>query len=70
MKIKSYVKIKSLMSTAGFVILVGAFILAQPFVSHSQNQVPPTRVEVINTPLEIRNVEAPLVVSQRTRFGR
>jgi hypothetical protein len=60
MKIKSDLKIKSyLMSTAGFGILVGAIILAQPFVSHSQNQVPPTRVEVINTPLEIRNVEAP-----------
>ena len=54
MKIKNY-----LMTAVGFGILVGSIILAQPFVSHSQNQVPPTPVEVINTPLEVRTVEAP-----------
>jgi hypothetical protein len=54
MKIKNY-----LMAAVGFGILVGSIILAQPFVSHSQNQVPPTPVEVINTPLEVRTVEAP-----------
>jgi hypothetical protein len=54
MKIKSY-----LMAAVGFGILVGSIILAQPFVSHSQNQVPPIPVEVINTPLDVRTVEAP-----------
>ena len=54
MKLKIY-----LMTAVGFGILVGSIILAQPFVSHSQNEVPPTRVEVINTPLEIRSLEAP-----------
>lgn len=52
MKIKNY-----LMAALGFGILVGSIILAQPFVSHSQNQVPPIPVEVINTPLEIRSVD-------------
>jgi hypothetical protein len=54
MKIKSY-----LSAAVGFGILVGSIILAQPFVSHSQNQVPPIPVEVINTPLEIRTAGAP-----------
>lgn len=54
MKIKNY-----LMAAVGFGILVGSIILGQPFVSHSQNQVPPTPVEVTNLPLEVRTVEAP-----------
>ncbi|HZM90196.1 MAG TPA: hypothetical protein VFF31_26995 [Blastocatellia bacterium] len=65
MKIKSY-----LMAAVGFGILVGSIILAQPFVSHSQNQVPPIPVEVINTPLEIRTVEAPPCCVPRQPFRK
>jgi hypothetical protein len=55
MKIKNY-----LMAAVGFGILVGSIILSQPFVSHSQNELPPTRVVVTNLPLEVRSVdEAP-----------
>ena len=66
MKIKSY-----LMAGVGFGILVGSIILAQPFVSHSQNQVPPIPVEVINTPLEIRSVdEAPACCTPKHPFRK
>ena len=65
MKIKNY-----LMPAVGFGILVGSIILGQPFVSHSQNQVPPIPVEVINTPLEIRTVEAPPCCVPRQPFRK
>jgi hypothetical protein len=50
-KRRTAMKIKnSVMPAVGFGILIGSIILAQPFVSHSQNQVPPIPVEVIKAP--------------------